>query len=145
MAARIFGTAFEVGIERKDTFQVTTTKKSSVVRVQQFKNPTDEPKVIPLDANGHDARSSIDEGSIIFYYDMRQWAPLPDTSKYFSTTSFMEGTLTQEFYHGCLEDTGKLTDFASPPRENHYVGVQICPECVADADHDRCIEILEIS
>ena len=32
MAARVFGTAFEVSFERRDTFQVTTTKKFSVVR-----------------------------------------------------------------------------------------------------------------
>lgn len=32
MAARIFGTAFEVSLERKDSFQITTTNKFSVVR-----------------------------------------------------------------------------------------------------------------
>ena len=33
--------------------------------VEQFKNPTDDPKAIPLDASGYDARSTIGEGGIV--------------------------------------------------------------------------------
>lgn len=37
MAARVFGTALEVSIERKDTYQFTTTKKFSVVRGKLYR------------------------------------------------------------------------------------------------------------
>lgn len=32
---------------------------------EQFKNPTDDPKTIPLDGSGNDARHTLDEGSIV--------------------------------------------------------------------------------